>query len=188
VRGTEQHHWRIYAGEDDVTVTVDPPQPNTPLVFAKRGDYADIIVDTGTNLVFDGDGVFMPIQWITGHYDSGTVNGSPAMVQMVPTAQFLDRYVFATANAYTQNYVQAIRPAGGAEVVLDTVAIPANDWETIGDWEIATVLIEEGAHEIISDDEFGIVQYGYSEYISDYYSSAGYGYPGGMKAEVIYVP
>lgn len=195
VRGIENHHWRIFAGEDDITVTVTPAQPGTPINFAQRGEWADLVVPTGTHLEFDGTGVFMPVQYVTGHYDTVPPNpgpndergiGSPAMVQMVPTAQFLDRYILVTGYNYDEHYVQTIRPAGAAEVLLDGVAI--SDWDTIGEWEVATTLIAEGAHEIVSDDSFGIVQYGYSAFIDQYYSAAGYAYMGGMKAEVIYIP
>lgn len=198
IRGIEEHHWRIYAGEDNVTVTVTPAQPDTPIHFDQRGEWADLVVPNGTHLEFDGDGVFMPVQYVTGHYDTVPPNpapgdplgvGSPAMVQMVPTAQFLDRYVIVTGYNYPQHYVQAIRPAGAAEVLLDGVALSdLTAWEAIGEWEVATVLIEEGAHEIASDDSFGIVQYGYSPFVDQYYSAAGYAYMGGMKAEVIYIP
>lgn len=197
IRGIEQHHWRIYAGEDDVTVTVTPAQPGTPIHFAQRGEWADLVVPNGTHLEFDGDGVFMPVQYVTGHYDTVPPNpdvnmgeplgkGSPAMVQMVPTAQFLNRYVIVTGANYPEHYVQAIRPAGAADVLLDGVALP--DWDAVGEWEVATALIEEGPHELSSADSFGIVQYGYSPFIDSYYSAAGYAYMGGMKAEVIYIP
>jgi hypothetical protein len=205
IRGIEKHHWRIYAGEDNVTVTVtaepEPAEPILPIGFEYRGEWVDLIVENGTHLEFDGDGVFMPVQYVTGHYDTvppfppnptgdepkGV--GSPAMVQMVPTAQFLDRYVLVTGFNYPQHYVQAIRPAGAAEVLLDGVALTdLTTWESVGEWEIASVQIEEGAHEIASDDSFGIVQYGYSPYVDTYYSAAGYAYMGGMKAEVIYLP
>lgn len=201
LRGTEHHHWRIYAGEDNVNVTVTPAQPGTPINLAQRGDWADLIVEPGTHLEFDGDGVFMPVQYVTGHYDIGTDfamdkgKGSPAMVQMVPTAQFLDRYVFVTGKNYSEHYVQVIRPSGAADVVLDDTpadGMPGevvSGWEAVGEWEVATVLLDkEGEHEISSADSFGIMQYGYSPFISAEMNSAGYAYMGGMKAEVIYIP
>jgi hypothetical protein len=196
LRGTEHHHWRIYAGEDDVTVTVTPAQPGTPIVLAERGDWADLVVEPGTHLEFDGTGVFMPVQYVTSNYDIGTDfdvdpgKGSPAMVQMVPTAQFLDRYVFVTGKGYSENFVQVIRPAGAADVLLDGVVV--GGWETVGEWEIATTLLDPDPnkleHEIHSTESFGIMQYGYSPFIGIEMSSAGYAYMGGMKAEVIYIP
>ncbi|MFO7563812.1 MAG: IgGFc-binding protein [Enhygromyxa sp.] len=186
LRGNESHHWRIFAGQPDVTVNVTPPQPGTPIHLAERGDWADLIVPAGTHLEFDANGVFMPVQYVTGHYDDANDKGSPAMIQMVPTAQFLDRYVFVTAFNYPEHYVQVIREAGTAQVLLDGEAVEG--WESVGGWEIATVQIDEGSHEIISEDPFGIMQYGYSPHVGPADNSAGYGYMGGMKAEVIFIP
>jgi hypothetical protein len=139
--------------------------------------------------LFSGDGPFMPVQYTVGHYEANNI-GSPAMVQMVPTAQFLDNYVFVTGYDYEYNYVQAIRPSGGADVSLDGQVV--GGWQTIAGWEVTTVEIEEGAHTIESSDNFGIVQYGY-DVLPDpdkpwESPSSAYGYPGGMKAEVIFIP
>lgn len=185
LRADEDHYWRIYSGADDVNVDVFPPQAGTPFVLAERGDFFDLVVPAGTDLVFEADGPIMPVQYVAGHYVSGNV-GSPAMVQMVPIEQFLDRYVFVTGFAYERHYVQVIRPSSNAaEVVLDDVVI--DTWTKLGDWEIATVGIEEGAHEIHGDTSFGIIQYGYSTYFNNA-NSAGYAYPGGMLAETIFIP
>ncbi|MFV8750149.1 IgGFc-binding protein [Nannocystaceae bacterium ST9] len=184
VRDTENHYWRVYSGADDVTIDVEPPQPGSPFVLANRGDYFDLEVPTGTDLVFDGDGPFMPVQYTAGHYAAGDV-GSPAMVQMVPIEQFLDRYVFVTGFSYDRHYVQVIRPAGAATIVLDGATVTT--WTSVGAWEIATVPIVEGAHEIHGDVSFGIIQYGYSTFTNASYS-AGYAYPGGMLAETIFIP
>ena len=107
------------------------------------------------------------------------------MVQMIPTAQFLDNYVFVTGFSYDFNYVQVIRELGAAEVVLDGANVTG--WEPVAGWEVATVEIDEGAHAIESGASFGIVQYGFTVDADDP-RSAGYGYPGGMKAEVIFIP
>ncbi|WP_240480133.1 IgGFc-binding protein [Enhygromyxa salina] len=186
VRGAEQHYWRVFAGDDDVTINVTPAQPGTPINLAKRGDWQEIVVPAGTDLVFEGNGAFMPVQYVTGHYDNANNVGSPAMIQMVPTAQFLDRYLFSTGKNYKVHYVQVIRESGTADVLLDDASV--SGWTPVGDWEIATVEVGEGPHEIHSAGSFGIVQYGYSDFISAEQNSAGYGYMGGMKAEVIFIP
>lgn len=183
-RASEDHYWRIYAGADDVTIEVTPAQPGTPFMLASRGDFVDLVVGPGTDLVFEGDGPFMPVQYTAGHYAAGDV-GSPAMVQMVPIEQFLDRYVFVTGFSYEHHYVQVIRPAGGGAIELDGAAI--DTWSSVGAWEIATVPIVEGAHEIVGEVSFGIIQYGYSDHFANTLS-AGYAYPGGMLAETIYIP
>lgn len=187
VRGNEKHVWRVFAGEDDVTITVDPPQSGTPIQLSKRGDWKELVVPTGTNLRFSSDKVFMPVQYVTGDHDDANGIGSPAMVQMVPTAQFLDNYVFVTGIGYDpHNYVQFTREAGGADIVVDG-AVPTLSWTSVGDWEVATLQISEGAHAVESDGYFGIVQYGWNAK-PDVNVTAAYGYPGGMKTEIIYIP
>lgn len=189
LRGSEDHYWRVYAGDDNVTVTVDPPQPGTPIQLAKRGDWQELVAPAGTNLLFNGTGPFMPVQYVAGHYVANNI-GSPAMVQMVPTAQFLNSYVFVTGYGYEYHYVQTVRPSGGADVLLDDELVTG--WQEFGAWEVATIDIEEGPHEIESADSFGIIQYGYSV-LPDPNNptskpSSGYAYPGGMKAEIIFIP
>ena len=128
------------------------------------------------------DGVFMPVQYVTGHYDTGTDfavdkgKGSPAMVQMVPTAQFLDRYAFATGTGYSADYVQVIRLAGGADVKVDNVTVVG--YYTVGGYEVADWKISSGGHLAESTQPFGIVGVGYAGVTS-------YADPGGMKLQVI---
>ena len=189
LRGSEEHYWRIFAGDDDVTITVEPPQPGTPIHLEKRGEWQQLVVPNGTNLRFTGDRPFMPVQYMTGHYE-GDGKGSPAMVQMVPTVQFLDNYVFVTGVDYESNFVQIMREIGSADVLLDGVdvdGLTVNGWAAVGGWEVATVEISEGAHQIDSADNFGIIQYGWSS-LPNPLNTAGYAYPGGMKAEVIFIP
>lgn len=190
LRGTESHHWRIYAGEDDIDITVTPSQPGTPIHLDNLGDWVELIVPNGTNLQFDGTGAFMPVQYLTGHHDTGVDLGSPAMTQIVPTEQFLNRYVFVTGTNYTHNYVQIIREVGGASVFIDgDDSMTQVGWTAVGDgsWEVLSVPIAEGGYEITSDDSFGIMQYGYTPHaLGD--NSAGYAYMGGIKAEVIHIP
>lgn len=216
VRDNERHHWRIFAGTDGVEVSLDPPQDVGPFTFEKRGDFVDVALPSGTSVVFRGDnGVFMPVQYLESrHYgndpdgngpqlpepeDEGFASyGDPAMYQMVPTEQFLERYVFATAIAFAYNYVQIIRPTGSAEVVLDGEAVDEALFEAVAEFEVATVEIEEGAHLIEGSEAFGIVQVGYSletydprclmEEPSMNSCPSSYAYPGGMKSDPIYIP
>jgi hypothetical protein len=188
LRANESHYWRIYAGKENVTINVTPPEYG-PITLTNRGDWEPLEVPAGTNLLFEGDGEFMPVQLVAGHWVANSI-GSPAMVQMVPTAQFLDRYVFVTGDNYDFNYVQVIREAGNADVMLDDMIV--SGWQPVGGWEVANVVIPEGPHEINSTDYFGIVQYGYTV-LPDPNTptmdpSSGYAYPGGMKADIIYLP
>ena len=95
---------------------------------------------------------------------------------MVPTEQFLERYVFVTGKAYTWNYVQVTRPANAADVFVDDVLV--SGYETVGAFEVADWPIAEGPHVASSDAPFGVVQVGYTDVTS-------YAYPGGLALGVI---
>jgi hypothetical protein len=224
VRETESHWWRVYAATPGVTVTADPPTlEGTPFTLGERGEYVDLEAKTGESFVLESDnGAFMPVQylqsqrWASDPDGDGpgqpepefefTNIGDPSMYQMVPVEQFLTRYVFVTALNFPINYVQVIREAGAADVILDGEVIDAADFDAVAGYEVADVLIEEGAHVIDSDEPFGIIQVGYSlnvidencrledEYIDpvtgDYTLEclSSYAYPGGMKSDPIFIP
>lgn len=214
VRDNERHHWRIFAGTDGVEVEVEGAPDVGPFTFTKRGDFVDLALPSGTDVVFrSSNGVFMPVQYLESRRygvdpvgpglpepdeDGFASYGDPAMYQMVPTEQFLDRYVFATALSFAYNYVQVIRPLGGAEIVLDGSAIPDADFTPIAEYEVATVDIDEGPHLIEGSEPFGIVQVGYSLETYDprcvmesptmNSCPSSYAYPGGMKSDPIYIP
>ncbi len=175
-RGNEKHHWRIYAGEDNTTVTTEPPQPGTPIVLASKGMYKDIQVSNGTAFVFKSDQPFLPVQYLESQ-TCGAGTGDPAMYQMIPVEQFLNSYAFATGTGnYPLNYVQIIRQAGGADVMVDGAVV--NGYYTIGNYEVADWPIALGSHFAESADSFGIVSVGYS-------NATSYAYPGGLRLKVI---
>lgn len=167
-RGNEDYYWRIYSGADAVTITTNPPQPNTPVVL-DRGDFVEFF--TKQSFIITGNGPFMPVQYLEGQ-DGGAGTGDPASYQMVPTEQFLPRYVFVTGVGYNLNYVQITRPLGGADVFVDGVLVSA--YYAVGNFEVADVSIQPGAHVAESEQPFGVTQVGYTSVTS-------YAYPGGMR-------
>jgi hypothetical protein len=171
-RGAEDYYWRIYSGADAITITTDPPQPGTPVVL-DRGEFLEFF--TQESFIITGDGPFLPVQYLEGQ-DGGAGTGDPASYQMVPTEQFLPRYVFVTGSGYTENYVQITRPVGGAEVLVDGVQVTS--YYTVGEFEVADHAIQEGAHVAESDEPFGVIQVGYTGVTS-------YAYPGGMRLAAI---
>ncbi|MEZ4385271.1 MAG: IgGFc-binding protein [Nannocystaceae bacterium] len=173
-RGSEDHHWRVYGGDDGVTVTTTPPQPGTPFTVNK-GEWKSLVVSSGTSFIFEGDGPFLPVQYLEGQ-NSGAGTGDPSMYQMVPVEQFLNSYAFATGTNYPNHYAQIIRPVGAADVTIDGNTV--SGYYTVGDFEVADVKISEGGHLAKSADPFGIVGLGYS-------SATSYAYPGGMRLKVI---
>lgn len=223
VRTTERHWWRIYSSGPGVRITAQGnlgcpgpvltaencPAPNEfdgeGCTFEKRGSWIQVDVPNECSFFLDSDdtGAFMPVQYLQSSRDpdepaaESTAMGDPAMYQMIPVEQFLNRYVFSTGVGFDVHYVQVIRPVDGPTVFLDNVSVggfyPVNDT-----WEVADVPITEGPHVIDSGAPFGIVQVGYTSgepsptcqnTVGDQpicFSS--YAYPGGMKSEVIYIP
>ncbi len=216
LRGSETHWWRLYAGKDGVEIVTDPPQTGGPIVLEKRGDFAELEVASGQSVVFrSSNGVFMPVQYLQGKRfnagatpepeESSAPNGDPSMYQMIPTEQFLSRYVFVTAVNFPFNYVQVIRSAGGPPVELDGEPLDEAEYQSVAEFEVATFEISEGPHLIESDDEFGIIQVGYSQETRDpncllepefidengeptVSCPSSYAYPGGMRADPIFIP
>jgi hypothetical protein len=72
--------------------------------------------------------------------------------------------------------VQVIRTKGGADVLVDGVAV--GGYYAIGNFEVADKVIAPGAHLATSDMPFGIIGVGYT-------SATSYAYPGGLKLEII---
>ncbi len=171
-RGNENYWWRVYGGEDNVTVTTTPAQPGFPKVLNKGQFYE---FKTKDSFVFEADKPIMPVQYLEGQ-DGGAGTGDPASYQMVPVEQFLDRYVFVTGIGYNLHYAQVVRDKGGPDVKVDGVVVTG--YYTVGAYEIADWKINEGSHLAESDAPFGIYQVGYTGVTS-------YAYPGGLRLKVI---
>jgi hypothetical protein len=171
-RGDETYYWRVYGGDDGVTVTTTPAQDGFPVTLGK-GEYFQFA--TQESFVFEGDGPFMPVQYMEGQ-NGGAGIGDPSMYQMVPVEQFLDSYAFVTGTGYDVHYAQIIRPEGGPEVEVDGQVVTG--YYTVGGYEIADWKISEGAHLATSAGAFGILQAGYT-------NATSYAYPGGLKLKVI---
>ncbi|PRQ04587.1 hypothetical protein ENSA7_50780 [Enhygromyxa salina] len=167
-RGNEDYYWRVFSGADAVTIVTDPPQPQTPLVL-DRGEYIEFF--TKDSFIIEADGPFMPVQYLEGQ-NGGAGTGDPASYQMVPTEQYLSRYVFVTGSGYNLNYVQVTRPLGGADVFVDDVLV--DGYYTVGGFEVADWAIGSGAHVADSAAPFGVTQVGYTNVTS-------YAYPGGLR-------
>lgn len=171
-RGNEDFHWRVFGGDDGVLITTDPVLPGFPTTL-NNGEWFEFITDD--SFVMSADGPFMPVQYIESQ-SGGAGTGDPAMVQMVPVEQFLDRYAFVTGTGYDVHYVQITRDLGGADVLVDGAVV--DGYYTVGNYEVADWPISEGSHLAQSDDSFGIMSVGYTGFTS-------YAYPGGLELEVI---
>lgn len=236
----EASYFRIYAGADDVMISSDPPHSAFPVNLGEVGEFVDIEVDTGVSLLFEADRPFLPVQMvrsknpispnpIPGPAQLGY--GDAAMVQLVPTEQYLDRYVFATGVDFIYNEVVITRAVDDSSVAVqkqldpgqegpntnqvllvcaqgDTDALCQTNFEPVGAaYEKALLrLPTEGTYSADSDIPFGIIQFGSTlsqgngkdgqpldvsceaAVAENPWCHSTYAYPGGLKAEAIFIP
>jgi len=217
----ERYYLRLFAGQDDVTIVSVGNEPGFPVSLPKRGDFVELEFPVGLHLQLSANRKFLPVQYQRSRilnselpqseldFPATITRGDPAMVQLVPVDQFLERYTFATGVGFAFNYVQVTRRAAGAEVRLRPTAGAGVErivegYAPVGGYEVATVAIEQGGYEIVSEDPFGIIQSGSTRSVpgedpgcaqndggpdgSVQECNATYAYPGGMKAKEIVVP
>lgn len=188
-RGAESYHWRIYSGEDGVSITTDPVQSGTPAILDK-GQFLSLDVPPETDFVVSADGPVLPVQYLEGNEGTGVGEGDPSMVQSVPVEQFLSRYTVVTSLNYPKHFAQVIRKAGSGDITVDGTIITG--YRMVGEYEVADWPISEGSHLLESQDDFGVIQVGYGLNDPDNPlvkgEAASYAYPGGMKAETIFQP
>lgn len=234
LRDDETHHWRVYAGDDGIKFTTDPQVLTdencaAPATFEDGfctlptlGSWIEIEVPHGQSFLVKGetapDDAFMVVGYLQSRQHPGepdetsTSIGDPAMYQLVPTQQFLKRYVFRTAEGYDPpenedgeplpigtpagNYVQIVRTFdSGSTVFLDGSSV--NTWEQVGDFALATVRVKTGSHTVESAGDIGISVIGFSNAgVVDMENcldetgkcASSYAYPGGMKSVELHIP
>jgi putative cell wall-binding protein len=101
--------------------------------------------------------------------------GDPMMMLIPGTEQYLGSYTITTpASGFATHHLNlVVSQRGVGSVLLDGVAIPADEYVEIGDgmWGLQRD-ITPGVHNLESDTPFGIFVYGWN-------SADSYGYPGG---------
>ena len=118
---------------------------------------------SGQNTVFD------QVDW-------GDHAGDPSMYLVPPQDQFRISYTFLTPPTYHVSYITVII-AEGFDLTLDGESIDPkeHDYEKVDDsnWLISHIEVEPGPHQIEANSPFGLVVYGYDNYVS-------YSYTGGL--------
>lgn len=222
----EENHFRIYAGSAGVTITSDPPHPEFPVTLDAVGDFVDVVTEAGVNLTVAANAPYLPVQYLRSRlFNFEGVEGPPqtgygdsAMVQLVPTEQYLSRYVFSTGVDFYYNHVQLIRSVSDEEVRLTSssgnIIRVCNEpdcdaqFESAGsESEVAVVAIDAGTYVAESATPFGVIQSGSARGVgndaktgepldtqcepatmADPLCFATYAYPGGMQAKAIFIP
>ncbi len=191
-RGDEVDEFVVVAGEDNVTLTTNPPSvakyPGAPElngVTLNAGQRARVQTDQSFMLTATGKIQVAQLLVSAGQTGLGT-NGAAATLgdasmAMIPAkTQYRPDYTIQTAAGFIGNYVSVVRPAGLA-ITMDGNPLNAS-FQPFGDgtWEFGYVEFSPGTHTIESvaapggtGTPFGLMVYGYG-------TVTAYSYPGGM--------
>jgi hypothetical protein len=185
--------WRVVGAADGTVLTYEPSAPAGAPAALARGQLVEFVA-TGPFVVKSQDALH-PF-YAAGHMTGGGAFsglGDPETVNLVPPAQYLDRYVFFTDPTYAETNLVLVRAkaTGGAvaDVDLDCLAGPVAGWQPLGDrYEFTRVDLQHmgapvgscdnGRHLIQSASPFGATVWGFDKYVS-------YAYPAGASVKPI---
>ncbi len=194
VSAYEEVPYRLVGAVGGTKLTYDPFTPNGAPETLEAGQ----VVSFTTSRILsvksqDKDHPFYAAVYMTGSTRYGTqVFGDPDFVNIVPSDQFLDRYVFFTDYSYPNTSVTLVRKktSTGFKPVELGCAGEITGWQPLGargEYEYAFVQMTRyfqlekfgesscgyGRHEAKSEGPFSLTVWGIG-------LTASYGYPGGM--------
>ncbi|KIG17932.1 Dipeptide-binding ABC transporter, periplasmic substrate-binding component [Enhygromyxa salina] len=180
---------RFMAVAEPATVTTNlaPPHDSFTLQPGEMHEgwsQGDTIVESTTPI--------MVAQILVSQTYTSAFIGDPALTYFPAVEQYRERYVFLTPPTWTQNYFVLSTPYefGGdgpsvGNFTLDGGALPVECTQEVAGmlggveyWSI-TCPVEEGAHLIEGDTDFGLTAYGYGP-------AGSYAYTGGADVKPIY--
>jgi hypothetical protein len=184
--------WQIYASEDDTEVVLSAADgiiglPEWPQNL-DQGEMLEIIVGGGTytnpgDFFIEADKPIGVAQYMTGATTPNTSGvGDPAMAYVIPTEQYLSRYVLLVPETWVNDALVVTRLAG-SETLLDGEVVPDTEFTAVADsgFEVARLSVDDGIHTLASadvDNGLGVTVVGWDEFDS-------YAYTGGMGLEPI---
>jgi hypothetical protein len=191
----EQPPWRIVGVVDGTILTYSPPVAGPAMI--NKGQVVDFTA-SGPFVVTSQDEKhpFYISAYMTGQdsQNQSFKTGDPEWVNIVPPAQYMDRYIFFTDPTFgNTNLVVVRRKAKDGtfkEVSLDCLNASLSGWQPIAaDYEYTRVDIatgngmgvngcDNGLHEMHSAEPFGLTVWGWDSFVS-------YAYPAGAKIEFI---
>jgi hypothetical protein len=159
------------------------PEVHEP-VELDAGEYVDVEILQDVRV--SGSDAIMVAQFLLGQDYKGigsagnAAMGDPALSLGIPFEQWRSDYSFLTPETFTENYVNVI--AGERQLVLlDEHAVSGFVPLEGTNLQVARVRVDGGQHRIHSQENFGIVVYGYALYTS-------YMVPGGLDLNLINRP
>jgi hypothetical protein len=192
-RSAEPTVWHILAHQDDTNVSIlahSEITGYTPDFTLNSGEHEEFIVNGTTSNPGDflviADKPVLVTQYMVGAFmvEQGGSDGDPAMVQMVPVEQFLDRYVVLVPDTWVNDYLILVRPVGGTvqvddeEVTGPWVNVGPTNYEGPHEYEVTRHPVPDGVHVLTGTMPFGVIVLGYDSYDS-------YSYPGGLDQQLI---
>ncbi|MFO0546887.1 MAG: IgGFc-binding protein [Polyangiaceae bacterium] len=199
--------WRVVGMVNGTTLTWTPSLPPGAPTTVNLGDVYEFNATGPFNVTSqDVDHPFYLASYMTGG-DSFNGEGDPEWVNVVPTAQYLNDYVFFTDPTYSEtNLVVTRRPDKNgtyAEVNLDCAG-NLTGWQSVGNYQYTRVDLvtgnfqnvgncSNGRHRMTSDLPFGLTVWGWGSANSSFFTQyVSYAYPAGASVqpinEVVIVP
>ncbi|MBK7585798.1 MAG: IgGFc-binding protein [Myxococcales bacterium] len=195
--------WRIVGAVDGTTLSYEPAVPSGAPLTLKQGEVAEFWTkDAFVVKSQDASHPFYVGAYMTGG-NAFLGEGDPEWVNVVPTGQYLDSYVFFTDPSYPETSLVVVRQkdTGGAfqDVELECMGV-LSDWKPLGSYEYTRVTLvtgqfqdqgkcSNGRQSMKSKAPFtatvwgwGSVTFGPTDVYTAYVS---YAYPAGMGTKLI---
>jgi hypothetical protein len=181
--------WRLVGAVDGTALTYVPATPAGAPTTLSQGQVVEFW-STGPFVVRsqDADHPFYLGAYMTAaSYGDFVGQGDPEWLNVVPSSQLLDDYVFFTDPTYPATHIVVVRkkPASGpfADVELDCAGT-LGGWQPIGaDYEytrrdMVSGGCQNGRHTASSEAPFGITVWGWAQ-------TSSYGYPAGAAVNSV---
>ena len=158
--------YRVIAAEDNTSVTLD----GVGAGVINRGGFLELGPIPADHVIAADKAIFVA-QFMTGLDSPGATQGDPAMGNMIPTAQYLDHYTFATVGGgqFASHFLTIIAKTNDVgTLTLDGVAVTPESFTAIPGTEYSESVmnISEGTHRTASRSGHGIAVSGFGSYDS----------------------
>ncbi len=199
--------WRLVGAVDGTDLLWSPSVPPGAPTTLAQGQMAEFQA-SGPFVVESQDAShpFYFAQYMTGGMDFAG-EGDPEFVNIVPTDQYLRRYVLFTDPTYSETSLVVVRSPSEvdgtfSDVTLDCAGV-LGGWQPVGEYEYTRVDLvtgdfqdvgscSNGRHEVSSDQPFAVTVWGWGGFSAFFTSYVSYAYPAGASIkpinEVVVVP